>query len=200
MTFPSSPALDTFNAGASQALTARVGWFGTVRASGGMSTDPVPTFAVGTAGVVGGNIWNTLFPADQEVWVTLKSTPGAGGVQLEARFDPVGGNGYALIYTGGSLEIVELDSFGGGVQIGSSFAVTPVAGDQLGMRCQGTTIAGFYNGAQVISGTNAVYNVSGKIDVLTFGSPATQIDTFGGGAIGSAGAGNHNEFLLSGVG
>lgn len=205
MAFPTSPVLDDFNTGASQALTARAGWFGSVRASGGMSTDVVPTYAKGVDGVVGGNIWNTIFAADQEVWATFKIAPTTGGLQIEGRFDAVPGNGYACIYNGGTMSIVRLDAFGGGPQVGSNFSVTPAIGDSMGMAMVGTTISGWFKTAagswtQVITGTEATYNAPGRIDMLTFGTPSAQIDVFGGGAVGSATGSGHGSLLLTGVG
>lgn len=204
MAFPTTSILDDFNTGASQNLTARPGWFGSVRASGTMSTDVVPTYATGVAGSVFGNIYGTIFAADQEVWATFKIAPTTGGLQLEARFDAVLGNGYALIYTGGNLSIVRLDAFGGGPQVGSNFGVTPAIGDSMGMSCVGTTISGWFKTAagswtQVITGVEATYNTVGRVDMLTFGSPSVQVDVFGGGAV-SSGTTGHGSFLLTGVG
>lgn len=203
MAFPTTSVLDDFNTGASQALTARAAWSSSItRASGTMSTDSVPTYATGVAGSVLGNATNTVFNADQEAWATFNTAPGAGGFQIEARYDAAAGNGYALVYTGGVLEIVQLNGFSGGSQIGSNFSVTPAGGDSLGMQLIGTSITGWYKTAagawtQVISGTDSLHNTTGRLTILTFGSPSAQCDAYGGGNYSPITA--HNLTLL-GVG
>lgn len=187
MAFPTTTTQDDFNTGASQALTARAFWSSTARASGSMSTDSVPTYAT-AGGSVFGNMSNAVFAADQEVWATFETAPGAGGVQLEARWDIAAGNGYALIYTGGILNIRVVTGFSGAAQVGSNYSVTPATGDSFGLELIGTTISAYYKTAagswtQVVTGTDSTYNTSGRINVLGFGSPGAQIGSFGGGEI-----------------
>lgn len=82
---PNQAALDTFNAGALQALTARAGWGAGHNKTGDASftTDAAPTYANEGGGATS-NIWGTQFSADQESIFTVGTVADTTGAIVRA--------------------------------------------------------------------------------------------------------------------
>jgi hypothetical protein len=186
MAFPTTSVLDSFNAGASQALTSRSGWGAGFPFPGEatFTTDGTPTTAVSTAS--SGNLWGTNF-TDVEVWITLGA---AGQVEydLYARWSgSVSRNGYSLIWlqSGSQFYLVSVAA-GANTTISSVATQAMSAGDSMGIAVIGTSVAGWYKAAagswtMLVSATDSTYAGSGAIGLDSF-SASNTIDSFGGGA------------------
>lgn len=184
--YPRTPVLDSFNSGASQALSVRSGWsaariFGS---NADFTTDSTPTTAVSTG--ASDNTWGTPF-TNGEVWATWASV--ANEVDLYARWSgPSTKNGYSLIWVPGpQFYIVRIDA-GVNTTISSVATQSLSAGDTLGLRFVGSTIVGWYKAAAAAAGTvlvsasDATYSGSGAIGVDSY-SAGNAMDAFGGGAV-----------------
>lgn len=187
MTFPTTPILDDFNAGANQALSARAGW-SSLRCVGfgDFTTDAVPTKAVSSG--TGDNIWGTAPPGDVEAYFKIADwTGGSGSWQLYARFGTAAAqNGYRISHFTGSILLQTVT--GGGTSNLASASLTLAAGDSMGISCVGTLITGWTKigaGAWTAFGsaTDATY-ASGNIGVVAQAA-GLNLDEFGGGAIAS---------------
>lgn len=189
MPAPSTPALDSFNAGANQLLTARAGWSASVVYTGdtSMTTDAVPTYATYTSGAESSNRW-TLGAADAECWYTI----GAASVSYYC-YTRLGStppaNGYEVGWTpAGVLTLYKVVN-----DVETSLAVIGTfaqnVGDSVCLQSIGTTQAVYYKasgGSWVLEGsaTDATYT-SGDTGILV-GSSSAKIDVFGGGALVAA--------------
>lgn len=190
MAFPTTGLLDSFNAGASQNLTARAGWSGSVlvTASTTMVTDAGPTYAVDDGANAGSNYWNTQW-VDSECWIVVKSYSGAV-FYLDGRITATGTlTAYRLKYDGTNLGLEKVIA-GVATVIGATSAQTVVAGDSLGLECNGTAIKGYYkSGAgawtEVCTATDSAITATGNIGMQGpfTGGTGTQVDDFNGGAI-----------------
>lgn len=197
MTFPTTSVLDSFNAGASQNLTARAGWsasdtLGTVLTSfGSLATDTVPTYAANNAA---GNAWGTSF-TDAEVWATVSVIPVANQVRLVARWDTAGQNGYELqmFPIGGGTYQLGLYKYITGTQTSlvneSPMVPTPANGDSIGFSVIGTTLTAYHKPAagawtQHLTTTDSSITAAGVIGLVSV-ETAVRFDEFGGGAIAS---------------
>lgn len=203
MAAPSTAALDTFNAGAAQNLTARAGWGAGVVYSGETTniTDAVPTFATPTAGF-SSNVWGTAF-LNSECWVLLGTVTGASQY-LFTRLNNTGTgalNGYQAEFVGGNANLQSLTA-----TIPTLLATAPQvvsAGDSMGLVSVGTTHQIWYKvgaGAWtlIVSANDATYTGSGSIgmDMQT----TARVDTFGGGTQAPTGNPQGGKLLLLGVG
>lgn len=203
MAFPTTAVLDSFNAGALQALSARAGWSAAHAnpGTGDFTTDAVPTTAVSTS--ASDNLWGTGF-TDCEVWVTLGAA-GAVEIDLYARWSgSASRNGYSLIWlaSGTQFSLVRVAS-GSNTTISSVATQGLGAGDSLGMSVIGTSLQGWYKpsaGAwsMLVSATDATYAGSGSIGVDSF-SASNTLDAFGGGAA-TASTPSRGSLALAGVG
>lgn len=212
MTFPTTGVLDNFNAGASQALTARSGWAGTaIRQFLGNwgTTDSVPTEAVGSGGSAD-NYWNAS-AADSECWYKIGSVApsfGQHGPCVRIQNPAAAGCSCYLIYTGaGASTDFQIWKINSGVftAIGTNTSVTISVGDSIGISVVGTTILAFYkSGAgawvQKDSATDSSITGSGFVaGVLNDSGVAWRMTDFGGGAIVSdiTDAGTSTQTLIS---
>lgn len=190
----STPVLDNFNTGASQALTARTGWYSTI--PGGYtsySTDSVPTKAVQAAST-SGNWWNTTFTdADSRLKLAGVSATGTDWIRLFNRFDTVGLHGYYADFAmNGAIHIWKSDS-SGAVGIGSvlNTGASLAIGDEVCLRSIGPRIEAWYKpsaGVWTFIGVAIDFEfTSGRIGFSTGSlSAALTIDEFGGGAVGAS--------------
>lgn len=185
--------LDSFNAGALQALTARAGWNAGAIWTGDTSlqTDAVPTKASGV-GTWNDNYWDTPY-ADGDFTVTFAGTL-SNYFDIYARLTAVGSpTGYALginAVTGNWF----LGKYVAGVytdfpSIGTRFSKFPGAGDQARLVLQGQQLSAYFKPSGgtwqlVASASDAAITGSGYwgVDV---GGTASPIDTWVGGAIGA---------------
>ena len=207
MAFPNTPVLDSFNAGASQALTARTGWDSTIMRPGllTLTTDSVPTKAVST--VAGkSNVWNDPKVRDSETWCTLADwTAGTHQLYLSTRVtNQTSAWELYCLQIGPAANYFQLIRFkaGGGAgtaALGSNQLVTCATGDSIGIRVVGTTIEAHRKPAagawalvySVVDTAAAAFTTPGKYGgVFLYGG---NIDEMGGGAI-------PQELAISGVG
>lgn len=185
MAFPTTPVLDSFNAGALQNVSARAGW-SSARALGfgDFVTDAVPTKAVSSG--LGDNIWGTAPGGDAEAYIVIADFSGSGSMQACARWGSAATTvrGYRVSYFAGAWNLQRWDS-GAPASTIASGSITLGAGDSLGIECIGTTIAAYSKigaGAwtPLGSGTDATY-ASGNI-AMTTDNAGNNVDAFGGGS------------------
>lgn len=200
MAFPVTGVLDSFNAGASQNLTARAGWsasdtLGTVLTSfGSLATDSVPTYAANNAT---GNAWGTSF-TDCEVWATLSVIPVVNPIKLVARWDTAGQNGYVLevFQTGLPNYSLSLEKYVAGSQSGlaseTPMVPAPANGDSFGFSVIGSTLTVYHKPAagawtQHLTATDSSFAGPGVIGLVSV-EAAARFDAFGGGDISAPSA------------
>lgn len=200
MAFPTTSVLDSFNAGANQAVSARAGWSGSrALGMGDFTTDAVPTKAVSAGG--GDNVWGTQF-TDVEAYFKIADWPGsANSWQVFARYGTVAAqNGYRVSHFSGTI-LLQRMAAGAATSLGSA-SVTLAPGDYMGIECIGSTISGYYKvgaGAwvQFATATDATYAGPGNIAMTTDGT-GNNVDEFGGGAV--VAASTRRSMALTGVG
>lgn len=185
---PDTPALDTFNAGALQALSTRTGW-GSGHFIGtdfDLKTDATPTKASTSLGVPASNVWATNFTSDHCAWFTFGASTGSG-VQLMTRLDssttPTAG--YMGVCTNfGTFEIRTR----GGTTLASITTTAAAAGDSYRFCCFGTVLqldrmlsgSGVWDNLLVVA--DATHTTGAFIGTYV-GSGTPDIDTFGGSAL-----------------
>lgn len=187
---PSQGALDSFNTGASQNVSARPGWSATIPISGyaTLVTDSTPTYAKGGGGF-NANMWGSNFAADQEVWVTAATTISSRiGLQFRRTGAVASFNSYGFeVTSAGNWEIAKYIGGVGGatVLLLDTGLQTISAGDSIGVTITGGTIATWYKPSagswtlmQLIHDTSVTG--AGTFTVSTNDS-TTRVDTFGGG-------------------
>lgn len=190
---PSTPVLDSFNAGATQLLTARtgIGWssvglYGPTDVS--WRTDAVPTVAdcTLTPASAHSNLWGTLYAANQEAWFTYGS--GIDSVTLIARGDVLSSSGISSSYKfgvgfSGYLELAQHNT----VLVSANVVPSPVAGDSYCLQVVGSNLYGWKRpsgGAWtlMLAAVNAAFTNAGYIGILeTSASNIATITDFGGG-------------------
>lgn len=185
-------ALDDFNAGATQLLTARLGWSPNgVQSPGEISwrTDATPTVADATLTPASAhsNVWNDRFNRDQEVWVTF-GTPGLGLNDMVLLFTNLDANG-----VGGGNSFVcywRPDTGLFTVQTGGTIIATtlgaPAAGDSFCLQREFPYLFGWYKRAAgpwtyVLSMVDATL-ASGWIGFQQGANGVSTITAFGGGS------------------
>lgn len=190
MAFPTTGVLDSFNAGASQNLTARSGWGGTVlftADAASLATDTVPTFATSTLGA--SNFWNTQFQ-DAEVYCKYNGSTFAGaGLNVYARITATGSvtaYGLTINTTSG---VWQLQRYAASVatSIGSSATQAISVGDSFGLECIGSAIKGYYQAGagawtQIVSVTDSTITTTGNIGLGDSPGQGHKFDSFNGGA------------------
>lgn len=189
MAFPTTPILDSFNAGPNQGLSSRAGWLPSTRVVGygDWTTDAVPTKAVaGGGGNNGDNIWGT--PATQaEAYTAIADWPGlAGSFFVAARWGTsVAQNGYMAHLFSGFL-ILLVYTAGTPTSL-NSLATSIGVGDAFGLECIGSQINAYTKvgaGAWTLLGgaTDATWAGPGNIGVWA-DAAGNNIDYFGGGEV-----------------
>lgn len=193
--------LDSFNAGATQALTARAGW-GSTHWSGtlDLQTDAGPTYASTALGVPAGNIWATNFGTDHEAMFTFGSV--IGTMQLLGRVNSATGAvtaGYVGYVASGNQEIQTR----AGATLASGSTITPAAGDSFRLRCIGTSIYLDYrpsggSWSNILSCVDSTYTTGTFIGIHTTSAGSPRIDEFGGGTVnlGTGGVGTTTFNLM----
>lgn len=196
MAFPTTGVLDSFNAGASQNLTARSGWsssvINTTNPDPSNATDSGPTFATSTSGLARGTNFWPLGAANAEAWATC-ATGGGGqsGFGVWARIQSGGTNspsGYLAEYTSVTNQLDLFKVISGTptlIASGSFFVVAD--GDSFGIECIGTTITAYLKlaaGSWGVSCTVTDSSITGAGDIgLSIMDNAQPVDLFSGGAI-----------------
>lgn len=186
---PSTPVLDSFNSGPTQALSTRPGWGSGHWGVGDFDyqTDSVPTVANCALGTQASNVWGSLLTADQEAWFTF-------GAQVDSTQIIIRGNsasstslsaGYiARISWNGPVTI---ESIGHSVLI-SGVAASPAVGDSYCFQAIGTIFSVYRKpsgGAwgMMIQTADSVTNAAGYIGMLNPSGSPVSIDEFGGGNV-----------------
>lgn len=208
LSWPLAPVLDPFNAGASQALTARTGWGATQLQSGStsFSTDATPTKCVGSS--QSDNFWNTQWQ-DAECGVVMASAPGGAYTfevytRITAKL-PL--TAYALQVN--SVNLWQLFSVAAGVYTGAlggaSATRTVSIGDIVLLQAVGPYLTAFhvrpgsFGWVPVLSVTDTAITATGNIGM--WGNvTATQFDAFMGGPFISQAALPGQPFQYGGYG
>lgn len=183
MTFPATPILDSFNAGANQAVSSRAGWSGSrALGMGDFTTDSVPTKAVSGGG--GDNVWGTQF-TDSEAYFQIADWPGSiNSWQVFARWTTAATqNGYRVSHFAGTI-LLQRVAAGAPTSLGSA-SLTLAPGDWMGIECIGSQITGYTKigaGAwtSFASVSDSTYAGPGNIAMTTDGT-SFAVDAFGGG-------------------
>lgn len=147
--------------------------------------------------------WVASYAADQEVFCTVPTLPGAGqGVGVFARVQNPGNattcKAYAGFYTPGTGFRIFSISGTTFTQRGSTSATTMSAGDKLWLSCNGTSIvlSVFTSGAWTSKVSVTDSNVTGGGQLgIELDDATGRIDDFGGGALKAGGG-----LLLLGAG
>lgn len=193
-TFPSTSILDNFNRANENPI------------AGGWSANPV-YFGISTARVVSNTLrarntgtdtiahpyWNTTFAANQEAYVTVSDASTVSDVLVLCRATDVNtgtflNDHYAVRMTGGNFSLREtINDTDADL---ASVAQTLSSGDSLGIRCNSTTISGWYKASggswvKLLQVTDNSLTGSGFIGImLTVTSSGTgDLDDFGGGEL-----------------
>jgi hypothetical protein len=208
-TFPATAVLDNFNR-ADQGPPPSASWV-TCSGSGWRVLSNLCAPFGGAA--QHGATWNNSFGSIQEVYFQIANTPPAssGYVACFARLQsPTNLNSdhyevRAHLISGTNNDVLRLFKVIGGVasQIGIDIALgvdfAPTGGDQIGLRCEGTTITVWFNGALKRTVTDSSLNVPGYIGIYNAANVGTAMaDNFGGGAgvtVGSGGGGGAGTSL-----
>lgn len=174
--------LDSFNAGATQALSARAGW-GTGHWSGtlDLQTDAGPTYATTGLGTPAGNIWAGNLTSDHEVSFTYGSVIGSLLIVARVNSSSAPSAGYVGNISNGGTTDLELRS---GASISGGTVLSPSAGDTFWLGCLGSFIYLDYQPAAgarstIQSATDTTYTVGTFIGIHV-GSGSPRIDSFGG--------------------
>lgn len=192
---PSVTILDSFNAGATQLLTARAGWSATgFHSAGNISwrTDAVPTVAdnTNTPTTAHSNMWATQFAADQYAGFTY----GAGGtpddIQIITRGAALSGSGTTgyEMYVRWNGEIrLQRD----GTVLARVQTPTPAAGDSFCCQAIGNILYAWVRrsgGSWVLmlAVTDTTYAGAGYIGFEQVASGTATVTEFFGGAVGAA--------------
>jgi len=210
MAFPTLGSLDTFNAGATQALTARTGWGAVVIAgTTTYTTNGAPTLAeILTA--TGGNYWNTS-AEDSEAWVVMGTwTPASNTFSVAARIQAVGASptyySVRLANSGTTDFRIYKTVAGVSTALGTNTATTVIAGDSVGIEVIGTSISSYYKsgaGAWGLKETITDSSITGSGFVGGFRNHIAitqRVDEFGGGALVAADVDSYARFLRRGLG
>lgn len=182
MTFPTTPVLESFTNGASQAVSARAGWSTNhLGGYGDFVTDSTPTKAV--AATNADNVWGTNY-LNCEVYATIVDWPSLSG-QFRVCGRVSGGNYYMFFLFSTGWHVQRWDAGVATVDIANG-SLSPAAGDSIGLSCIGSTINGYYKsgaGAWTLlgGGTDTLYTTANAIAVLTEGGTNNSITNFGGG-------------------
>lgn len=189
MAFPTTPILDDFNTGASQALTARSGWAALAFFAGEttLTTDSAPTYAEATTpGTYYSNYRSDLTGDDCETWVTLAAT--GADFYLYARIDQTSGNGYYFSAVGGNITLNKMAGFVGAGVI-ATIAQGVGIGDSAGISCVESTITAWYkpsagSWSSVLQVTDTTYPGGGAGASYTAfeAQGLSRFTEFGGGA------------------
>lgn len=193
-TFPSTSILDNFNRGSENPI------------AGGWSADPV-YFGLSTARIVSNTLrarntgsdtiahpyWNTTFAANQEAYVTVADASVVSEVFVLCRATDVNtasylNDLYAVRMTGGNFSLVEtINSTDTDL---ATVAQALSSGDSLGIRCNGTTISGWYKASggswvKLLQVTDGSLTGSGFIGIMltVTSAGAGDLDDFGGGEL-----------------
>lgn len=190
-TAPGVALLDDFNLGATQLLTARVGWSPVgVQSAGEISwrTDATPTLAdmTLTPATAHSNVWNSKFSRNQEVWAVIASGGGANSdLVLVSNMDAnssVGGNSYTLSwFTNSSLLQIQTSSAVVQLNIGA-----PAAGDAIALQREANYLFGWYKKAAgawtyALAAVDATLG-DGWIAWQQQGNGTLSLDSVGGGS------------------
>lgn len=191
-TLPTTGVLDSFNSGASQALTARTGWGSGHIDSGDFSfeTDATPTVASTAAlGTPASNMWGSSLSANQEVFYVLGTLD---SVQLVLRAE----SGTAASISDGYLAVV---GFGGSVQLETvggttllnSTIVAPVSTDTFLFQAVGSVMTLWKQKTSgpwtaVMTVTDATWAGAGFIGMRAGSGNTPTINAFGGGGLTAA--------------
>lgn len=194
MPFPTTPILDDFNSGASQALTARTGWGATTfggGARGTYSTNGTPTLATSAASA--GNFWNDS-SVDCECYFTVAAFDNVNDtIKVAARITVAGSSPtfYCVECDFGTTTDFQIVKYvaGGRTALGVNPSTTVVANDGIGISVIDNVITAYYRSGlggawvQKDSVTDSSITGSGFIGGVQHDfSFAHSIDDFGGGA------------------
>ena len=137
--------------------------------------------------------WNTLYGADQEVFVTLNNIDASAAeidLILKAQsFGGVGAGQIAVVYmpSGGLVQIWTFHAAAGWVQHGASIPVTFNAGDQFGARAWGSGLVEVFRNGELLGTSNVsgwpFYANGGYIGLFMIEASAAILDDFGGGDV-----------------
>lgn len=193
MTFPTTPALDVFNSGPNQLLTAagRSGWSNSqIWTSGTASTDSVPTYAWASPGGACEAVWATSFGSDQEGWFIFGSTGHANGtvslyIRIQAFYPAL--TAYYCTCSRFATSLIGKTIGGSNTQLSSSVAYgAPSAGDGIGFSAVGTTLTSWLNTGGVWTVLESITDssITGAASIgFDNNTPTNFIDSFGGGTV-----------------
>jgi hypothetical protein len=192
-TFPATAHLDQFNR-ADQGPPPSASWV----TCAGSGWRVLANFgAPASGGILNGATWNNSFASTQEVYFTIaNSAPASSGyvgcfVRLQSPTN-LNSDHYELrahLIAGLNNDVLRLFKVIGGVtsQIGIDIALGAdlqlAGGDQLGLRCDGTTLTVWLNGVLKRTATDSSLNAPGYIGLVNgVNAGDVMADNFGGGA------------------
>lgn len=199
MAFPTTSILDDFNR-ANEGPPPSANWV-----NGGF-TDYLKVLsnqAITTPAWLGGEMWNTDFGPDCEVYYTIAALNGntAANIDLFARVQLDGGgvmtDGYAVVWVAGSGNLIIYRTAAWSILKSVTGAQTLADGDSVGMSVVGTTISVYHKPSAgswtlITTQTDSSVSSAGKIGVyvtaVTTPTNTISIDDFGGGTVGGGGA------------
>ncbi len=137
--------------------------------------------------------WNSLYGANQEVYVTLSNVD-ANATEIDLilkaqSFGDVGAGQIAIVYvpSDGLVQVWTFHAAGGWVQHGSNIPVTFNSGDQFGARAWSNGLVELFRNGELLGTTNvsgwSFYASGGYIGLFMIDASAAVLDDFGGGNI-----------------
>lgn len=196
MPFPTTGVLDDFNR-ADGDITTGSNWV--VFPLFNANLDIISNQVGSSAGGTDGNIYNTSYGPDVEVYTTVKVVPPAGdAVELWFRItnSTVGNETMYLaqfsMVTGSNNDTAALHKFvngsftgdiGGAISLGVDYATD----DVLGIRMVGDTVTFYRNGTSIGTRTDSSISAAGLLGLSMPSSDASgRVDDFGGGTFVAA--------------
>jgi hypothetical protein len=186
MSFPTTSVLDDFNrADTVPPALPSANWLDYL--DGASPTAAVQSNQLGPTNAFQSNYWTELFDEDQEVWATLEVMPGQSFV-LVARAQnpntPTRSYYYLIIWGGGDVYLEKVVAGAGSFLQTLGGVGTILAGDEVGLRCEGSTISAWQNGVQLGTDlTDATITGPGYVGLAFGNSDVGRIDDFGGGSL-----------------
>lgn len=188
MPFPITSVLDNFNR-ANEGPQPSASWV----ASTGTGLKVVNNVCVPDVTTLDqSSTWNTQFPADQEVFLTIAAVPADGtnlGMVLRLQTATNSASDHyevnALGVAGANNDVLTVyrrlsgvnTQLGTDIALGVDFAI----GNTFGMRINGTELRVYFNGAEVATRTDSEIPGSGYIAAGIEANSGAQLDDFGGG-------------------
>jgi hypothetical protein len=193
MPFPTTSVLDTFTRADDLVGAGNSNWAVSRNSGLYIYTNEAGPFS---AAISQANSWAASFPANQEVFYTLRgSVPNPGFwtmcyVRLQTSTNLDADCYYLLTFTTTGTNNDEQSLWSQvslvNTQLGATInlGVDTALGDQFGMSASGTTITAYRNGTSTGSRTDSAIAAAGYIGLQTqANSGAVRMDDFGGGAI-----------------